>query len=96
MNKSNRPIIIFPQGTRVLPSDRPPFKKGVGRIYEELKIPCQPIAINSGYVWPKNGRKKSKRKIIISILEPIETGLNKEDFIKRLEQKIYYELDVLN
>ena len=96
VNKSNRPIIIFPQGTRVLPSDRPPFKKGVGRIYEELKIPCQPIAINSGYVWPKNGRKKSKRKIIISILEPIETGLNKEDFIKRLEQKIYYELDVLN
>ena len=96
VNKSNRPIIIFPQGTRVLPSERPPFKKGVGRIYEELKIPCQPIAINSGHVWPKNGRKKTKKKIIISILEPIETGLNKEDFIKRLEKKIYYELDALN
>ena len=51
INKSNRPLIIFPQGTRVLPNERPPFKKGVARIYEELKIACQPVAINSGYVW---------------------------------------------
>ena len=32
---SNRPILIFPQATRVLPNDRVPFKKGVGRIYKE-------------------------------------------------------------
>ena len=96
VNKSNRPIIIFPQGTRVLPSDRPPFKKGAGRIYEELKISCQPIAINSGHVWPKRGKKNPKKKIVVSILKPIEKGLNKEEFIKTLEQKIYNELDVLN
>ena len=53
ISSSNRPLIIFPQGTRVLPYDRPPFKKGAGRIYEELKIDCQPVAINSGFVWPK-------------------------------------------
>ena len=58
VNNSNRPLIIFPQATRVLPNERPPFKKGAGRIYEELKIHCQPIAINSGYVWPKTGEKK--------------------------------------
>ena len=50
---SNRPLIIFPQATRVLPTERPPFKKGVGRIYEELKISCQPVAMNSGNIWPK-------------------------------------------
>ena len=55
INKTQRPLIIFPQGTRVNPEERPPFKKGAGRIYEELKISCQPIAINSGYVWPKKG-----------------------------------------
>ena len=58
INKSNRPLIIFPQATRVLPNERPPFKKGVGRIYEKLKIICQPIAINSGFVWPKKREKK--------------------------------------
>ena len=93
INKSNRPLIIFPQATRVLPSERPPFKKGAGRIYEELKILCQPIAINSGYVWPKKGKKNSNKKIVVSILEPIQTGLNKDEFIKRLEEKIYSELD---
>ena len=96
LKKTDRPLVIFPQATRVLPNERPPFKKGAGRIYEELKILCQPVAINSGYVWPKKGKKNSNKEIVISILEPIQTGLDKEGFIKTLEQKIYSELDVIN
>ena len=96
INTSNRPLIIFPQGTRLLPNDRTPFKKGVGRIYEKLEITCQPIAINSGYVWPKRGLKKSCSNLTISILKPIEAGLNKELFLKKLENDIYSELDILN
>ena len=96
VSKSNRPIIIFPQGTRVLPTERPEFKKGVSRIYEELSISCQPIAINSGYVWPKNGSKSSNKTITISILKPISAGLKKEEFLKILENNIYSELDNIN
>tara|TARA_B100001057_G_scaffold499301_1_gene609446 strand:+ start:1831 stop:2532 length:702 start_codon:yes stop_codon:yes gene_type:complete len=96
VKNSNRPIIIFPQGTRVLPDERIPFKKGVGRIYEELKITCQPVAINSGYVWPKKGLKNPNRTIIISILKPLKTGLTKEEFTKNLENNIYSELDTIN
>ena len=92
---SERPIIIFPQGTRVLPDERPSFKKGSSRIYEELKISCQPVAINSGYVWPKKGKKKSHKTITISILKPISAGLAKEKFIQMLEDEIYRELDLL-
>ena len=95
INNSTRPLIIFPQGTRVLPNERPPFKKGASRIYEELKISCQPVAINSGYVWPKNGQKQSNRVITISILKPIKAGLSKEEFIKILEDSIYEELNIL-
>ena len=93
---SNRPLIIFPQGTRVLPNERPEFKKGASRIYENLKILCQPVAINSGYVWPKKGYKQINKTITISILKPIQAGLTKEEFIKTLEKKIYSELDLLN
>tara|TARA_A100001011_G_scaffold356941_1_gene401383 strand:- start:1204 stop:1905 length:702 start_codon:yes stop_codon:yes gene_type:complete len=93
---SKRPLIIFPQGTRVLPQERPQFKKGVARIYEELKITCQPVAINSGYVWPKSGLKKTHRTITISILKPISASLSKEKFINTLESEIYSELNLLN
>jgi len=96
ISNSKRPLIIFPQGTRVLPNERPPFKKGASRIYEELKIPCQPVAINSGYVWPKKGPKSSYKTITISILKPIAAGLSKEEFLKNLEKNIYEELDLLN
>ena len=93
---TNRPIIIFPQGTRVLPHERPPFKKGASKIYEKLKISCQPIAINSGYVWPKTGINQSHKSITISILKPISAHLPKDEFLKILEDHIYSELDLLN
>ena len=75
-NNSNRPIIIFPQSTRVDVLDRSPFKKGVKRIYEELNIYCQPVALNSGSVWPKNGKLKTNKILTISIIETIRTGKN--------------------
>ena len=96
INNSSRPLIIFPQGTRVLPHERPPFKKGASRIYEELKVSCQPVAINSGHVWPKKGQKNSNKIITISILQPIIAGHPKEEFIKILENNIYEELNLLN
>ena len=93
INKSERPLIIFPQGTRVEPNNRSPFKKGVGKIYEELKISCQPVAINSGNVWPKKGMIQSNKKITISILPLINYGLEKNEFLSKLENTIYSELD---
>ena len=92
---SKRPLIIFPQGTRVPPNERLAFKKGASRIYKELNIVCQPVAINSGSVWPKKGPKTPNKKITISILPPICSDLNKEEFTKVLEEKIYSELNIL-
>ena len=96
VNNSDRPLLIFPQGTRLLPQERNKFKKGVGRIYDSLKVKCQPVAINSGYVWPK-GKPISRNKVItVSILKSIEPGLNKNDFLNILEKNIYSELDKIN
>ena len=96
ITKTQRPLIIFPQGTRVLPNERPRLKKGASRIYEELKITCLPVAINSGYVWPKKGLKNFNKTITISVLKPISAGYTKEEFIKKLENSIYSELELLN
>ena len=92
-NNSNRPIIIFPQATRVEVLDRSPFKKGVKRIYEELKIFCQPVALNSGDVWPKNGKLKPNRTLTVSILDPIDPNMNSDEFLDLLQKNIYEEIE---
>ena len=93
---SKRPLLIFPQGTRVKFGDRQPFKKGAGRIYEALNLPCIPVALNTGKVWPKNSLLKYNHDIKISFLEPIEPGRDKNLFIKDLETLIYSSIDKLN
>ena len=92
-NSTNRPIIIFPQATRVDVLDRSPFKKGVKRIYEELNIFCQPVALNSGSVWPKNGKLKPNKILTISVLDPISPGMNSDEFLNKLQKNIYEEID---
>ena len=93
INSSNRPIIIFPQATRMAPEDRAPFKKGVSRIYEDLQIKCQPVAINSGNIWPKSGKLKSNGILVVSILKEIEPKIDSKDFLNILQNNIYQELD---
>ena len=93
INKSNRPIIIFPQATRVDVLDRSAFKKGVKRMYEELKISCQPVALNSGSVWPKKGKLRTNRTLTVTILDPIDPNMNSDEFLNLLQKNIYDEID---
>ena len=87
-----RSLLIFPQGTRVKLDEQPPFKKGVGRIYKALNLPCIPVALNTGKVWPKNSFMKFPGDIHISFLDPIMPGKENDEFTKELENKIYTEI----
>ncbi len=94
-NYSKRPLIIFPQATRTPINEKIAFKKGVSKIYNKLNFNCLPIALNSGHVWPKSGKIATHRKIIISILDPIQPGLNPNDFQKKIEEVLYNELEII-
>ena len=93
IESTDRPIIIFPQATRMTPDDRSQFKKGASRIYETLNIKCQPVAINSGNVWPKSGMLIANKILTISILKPIDPGIDCKQFLEILQNSIYKELD---
>ena len=95
LSVEKRPLLIFPQGTRVKLGERVPFKKGVGKIYETLNMACVPVALNSGKVWPKNSFIKYNGDIIITFLEPIEPGKDRKEFMEELENKIYMESEKL-
>ncbi len=93
VSEENRPLLIFPQGTRVKFKEKIPFKKGVGRIYEALNVSCLPVALNSGKVWPKEGIIKHSGNITISFLNPIKPGQSKDEFVRNLEMQIYEEIE---
>tara|TARA_A100001015_G_scaffold309024_1_gene407703 strand:- start:382 stop:1104 length:723 start_codon:yes stop_codon:yes gene_type:complete len=91
IHTQKRKLVIFPQGTRV-PIGRSiedyPYQIGVAALYSSLNVKVVPVALNSGKFWGKGCFIKNKGKIKLQILDPIEPGLSKKEFMKVLEEKI--------
>lgn len=89
-----RPIVIFPQGTRVSTehtASQKPYKIGVARIQEATELPIIPVALNAGLYWPRNGFFKSSGTVVISILPAIEAGKDRSELLQELEETIEVE-----
>ncbi len=83
-----REIIIFPEGTRRPPGAAPDYKTGIVLLYTSLKVPCVPVALNSGYFWPRRSWRRKPGTVVVEILDPIPPGLPKAAFLSRLEAAI--------
>lgn len=81
---SGQQIVIFPEGTRQLPDAPTDIKPGIVLLYNELGVPCVPVALNTGLVWQGSGFTRKPGKIIFDILPPIEPGLKRAEFTERL------------
>lgn len=95
-----RPIIIFPQGTRVSPSkkvsDRP-YKIGAARMALETGLPLVPMALNSGMFWPRKSWRKRPGKIVFEFLPPVSLASNDPTVITRdLESRLEAASDALH
>lgn len=84
----NRPIVIFPEGTRTKPTATPDYHAGVTAMYSSLGVPVVPVALNSGVYWGKNAFFKKSGTIIIEFLPPIPANLPKKQFAERLQNDI--------
>jgi 1-acyl-sn-glycerol-3-phosphate acyltransferase len=83
-----RQILVFPEGTRRPPRSPPLYKYGIAKLYEGLNVPCLPIGLNSGIFWPRNSLHMKPGTIIVDILPPIEPGLDRNEFFKRVQDQI--------
>jgi len=83
-----RDIVIFPEGTRRAPGAPPAYKPGVALLYDMLKMPCVPVALNSGLFWPRGSLMRRPGTIVVEFLPAIPAGLPRKDFLPRLEEQI--------
>lgn len=73
-----RSILIFPEGTRVAPGETPPLRSGFAGLYRALKLPVVPVALDSGKVWPRTGRKRPG-VVTFRFGAPVAPGLKRDE-----------------
>lgn len=81
-------LVIYPQGTRVAPGVKKPYKVGTGLLYEQLAQPCYPVATNVGVFWPKRGILRKPGLAVVEFLPPIAPGLSVAEFMARIESDV--------
>jgi 1-acyl-sn-glycerol-3-phosphate acyltransferase len=84
---AGRPIVIFPEGTRVAPGERPPLQPGFAGLYRALGIPVVPLAVASGDLW-RRGFVKQAGVIVFRFGEPIPAGLSRQEVEARVHEAI--------
>jgi 1-acyl-sn-glycerol-3-phosphate acyltransferase len=83
-----RDILIFPEGTRSPPGAPPAYRPGIALLYEELGLPCVPVALNSGLFWPRHSFRRYPGTIVVEFLDPIPPGLPRKVFVAQLQDRI--------
>lgn len=81
-------LIIYPQGTRVAPGVKKPYKIGTGLLYQQLAQPCVPVATNIGLFWPKRAILRRPGTAVVEFLPAMPPGLPVEQFMSGLETAI--------
>ncbi len=88
---NKRPIVIFPQGTRVkidATSADKPYKAGIMRMHKNSGLKVVPLALNSGVFWGRNAFIKKSGKVIFEFMPVLESGLSTQQGLAILEKQI--------
>ncbi|HEX8400948.1 MAG TPA: lysophospholipid acyltransferase family protein [Allosphingosinicella sp.] len=83
-----RPILIFPEGTRVPPGTRPPLQPGFAGLYRSLGLPVVPVALDSGRVWPRGRFIKRPGVVTMRVGDAIPPGLPRDEIEARVHAAI--------
>jgi 1-acyl-sn-glycerol-3-phosphate acyltransferase len=89
-------IIMFPEGTRVKPRARKPFKYGSAKLALSLGVPLVPFAHNAGYAMPKNSFWLYPGTVSVVIGAPIHPQSDDPvSYTQQIETWVYAQLDTI-
>lgn len=89
---ADRPIVIFPEGTRVPHGESPPLQSGFAGLYKLLALPVVPIAVNSGALTPKGKPWWHSGIMTYKVGETIPPGLARDE----VETRVHAAINALN
>jgi 1-acyl-sn-glycerol-3-phosphate acyltransferase len=92
MIADGRPIVIFPEGTRVAPGSQPPLQSGFAGLYKLINLPVVPIAVNSGTLSPRKAGIWKSGTITYKVGEELPTGLPRAE----IEARVHAAINALN
>jgi 1-acyl-sn-glycerol-3-phosphate acyltransferase len=85
--ETGRPVIIYPEGTRVRVGETPPLRSGFAALYRALGLPVIPVAVDSGRLWGR-GLIHQSGTVTLKVGETIPPGLKREEVEARVHAAI--------
>ena len=73
---TGRPVIIYPEGTRVRVGETPELRSGFAALYRALGLPVVPVAVDSGRLWGR-GFVHKPGTVTLKVGETIPPGLTR-------------------
>lgn len=86
-----RPIVIFPEGTRVPHGASPGLRSGFAGLYRALGLPVVPVAVDSGRLWTR-GLLKRRGVVHFRVGEAVPPGLARNE----VEARVHAGINSLN
>ncbi|NBB53281.1 1-acyl-sn-glycerol-3-phosphate acyltransferase [Rhizobium sp. CRIBSB] len=87
-NREGRRILIYPEGNLAKIGEKFRYRSGVWHMYRDFDMPVVPLATNLGLFWPQEEFRKTPGTATLEFLDPIPTGLPKDEFLARLEAAV--------
>ncbi|WP_374514434.1 lysophospholipid acyltransferase family protein [Brevundimonas sp.] len=87
-HREGRRILIYPEGNLAKVGEKFRYRSGVWYMYRDFDMPVVPVATNLGLFWPQEAFRKTPGTATVEFLEPIPTGLAKDEFLARLEAAV--------
>lgn len=87
-NAEGRKILIYPEGNLAKVGEKFRYRTGVWHMYRDFGLPVVPVATNLGLFWPQEAYRKTPGTAVLEFLPPIPPGLDKAEFMIRLEDAV--------